>query len=326
LRLAFAGVLALLVAAAVVVAIARYGGPATMAKKTWHAFKANPVAGNSNLNKRLFNFSGNGRVTLWTSAWHDHNANPVLGSGAGTFQEWWYAHRGSDFQVRDAHSLYAETLGEMGPIGLALVVLALVVPLGGAVLARGRPLVPIAAGAYVAYLVHAGVDWDWEMTALTLAALLVGVALVASARNREPRPLGAPSRGVLVAGAVAIAALAFVVLVGNLKLARAQSAAGKGEWAKAASNARSASDWAPWSSGALDTLGNAQRKLGQGAAARASLRQAVAKDPDNSDLWYDLYLATNGAEANRAFVESVRLNPYGFVAKDRRAVFGKGSG
>ena len=267
----------------------------------------------ANLNKRLFSFSGNGRVDLWRAAWHDHDANPVLGSGAGTFQEYWYEHRTSDLQVRDAHSLYAEVLGEMGPIGLALLGLALLVPVAAAVLARGQPLVPVAFGAYVAYLVHAGVDWDWEMTSLTLAALLTAVALVASTRRGEPRPLAVGGRGVLVAVAVAVGAFSFVVLVGNLKLARATDAAAKGDWPKAASEARSAGDWAPWSAQALESLGNAQRKLGERTAAAGSYRKALAKDPRDSDLWYDLYLVTDGATADQAFVRAVRLN-------DRRAV------
>jgi Flp pilus assembly protein TadD len=169
------------------------------------------------------------------------------------------------------------------------------------------------------------VDWDWEMTALTLAALLVGAGLVAAARPDEPRPLGM-RRVPLVAAAVAVAALAFVVLVGNLKLARAHDAAGAKNWAKSAREAKSASDWAPWSSDALRALGIAQLRQGRKAAAVSTLRKAVRKDTHNSDAWYDLYLAASGAEANRAFVEAVHLNPYGFDAKDRRSVFAKGSG
>jgi hypothetical protein len=325
-RIAFSGVLAVVVLAAVVGAFGRYGAPQTMARHAWNSFKAPPTPTQQNLNERLFSFSGNGRVTLWKAAWRDHEANPTLGSGAGTYYEWWYRHRSGEFQVLDAHSLYVETLAELGPIGLALLVLALLVPVAAAVLMRANRLVPLAVGAYVAYLVHAGVDWDWEMTGLTLAAGLVGAGLVAAARPLEARPLGPFRRTAMVAAAVAVAALAFVVLVGNLKLARAHDAAADKNWAKSARDARSASDWAPWSSSALRALGTAQLKLGQNGAALASMREAVRKDPANSDAWYDLYLAARGAEANRAFVDAVRLNPYGFDAKDRRRALGKGSG
>ncbi|HYT50946.1 MAG TPA: hypothetical protein VEL10_01935 [Gaiellaceae bacterium] len=46
----------------------------------------------------------------------------------------------SPAKVRDAHSLYVETLAELGPIGLALLSAALVVPLVAAVRARRHPL------------------------------------------------------------------------------------------------------------------------------------------------------------------------------------------
>src|SRR5205823_175680 len=124
-RIGWAAALGLVVVAALVVVGVRYGGPVKIADRTWNAFKSPTVPTEANLNKRLFSFSGNGRVDLWRAAWHDHDANPMLGSGAGTFQEYWYEHRTSDLQVRDAHSLYAEVLGEMGPIGLALLGLAL---------------------------------------------------------------------------------------------------------------------------------------------------------------------------------------------------------
>jgi O-antigen ligase len=325
-RLGFGGVVAAAIVAALIAVFATYGGPARIAERGWDSFKSAPAPTGQNLNKRLFSFAGNGRVDLWRAAWHDHEAHPTLGSGAGTYQEWWYRHRPYDFQVRDAHSLYAETLAELGPIGLALLGLALLVPIGAALLARRHPLVPAAFGTYLAYLAHAGVDWDWEVTAVTLAALLGGVALVAAARARGPRPLAGVLRAALAALAVAVGALAFVVLVGNLKLARADDATERGDWQRAAARARSAGDWAPWSSEALQALGEAQLKQGQTAAAAATFRRAVRKDPQNSDLWYDLHLAANGRESDHAFAVAVRLNPFGFDAKDRRAVLGRSAG
>ena len=81
-----------------------------------------------------------------------------------------------------------ETLVELGLVGVVL----LAAFLGGAAVAaarvyrsgqRGRTLATgwIAAGAV--FLVHAGVDWDWEMPAVTLIFLaLVGAALAAAER------------------------------------------------------------------------------------------------------------------------------------------------
>lgn len=85
--------------------------------------------------------------------------------------------------MRDARSLYLETLSELGPLGLALLLVALGVPVYVAFRARRHPLVPAAFGAYVAYLLHAGVDWDWEMPAVTLTALFIGASIVVAARS-----------------------------------------------------------------------------------------------------------------------------------------------
>ena len=63
----------------------------------------------------------------------------------------------------DAHSLYLETLAELGLVGLALLVLALAPPL----VAGFRGVEAAATGGYVAFLIHAGLDWDWELPAVT---------------------------------------------------------------------------------------------------------------------------------------------------------------
>ena len=83
----------------------------------------------------------------------------------------------------DAHSLYLETLAELGLVGLGLLVLVLAPPLAGAF--RGASAA--AAGGYVAFLVHAGVDWDWEMPAVTIAGLFCGAALMNNCRAGRTR-------------------------------------------------------------------------------------------------------------------------------------------
>ena len=111
--------------------------------------------------------------------------------------------------VLDAHSLYVETLAELGPFGLGLLVCALGLPILAAVKARHHPLAGVAGGGYTAYLVHAGLDWDWEMPAVTLAGLLCGVALVVAARQGNGQiAIGPRGRVAFALAAVAIAALA----------------------------------------------------------------------------------------------------------------------
>ena len=179
---------------AVIGAFVAVGSPPTLARHAYHSFVSTPTGG-SDLNGRLFTLSNDGRIVLWHAAFADFKAHPVVGSGAGSFGRWWLAHRTSAYFVEDAHNLYVQTLAEGGVIGLALLAALLGVPLVAAVRARRHPLVAPAFGAYVAFLVHAAVDWDWQMPAVTLLALFVGAALVTAARsaNRTRAPYAGPS-------------------------------------------------------------------------------------------------------------------------------------
>jgi O-antigen ligase len=148
------------------------------------------------------------RTDYWRVAWDEFERNAWLGSGSGTFAEYWQ-RAGIAPGGRDAHNLYLETLAELGPVGLLLLVAALAVPLRAAVRARQHPLTAAATGAYVAFLVHAGLDWDWEMPAVTLAGLFCGVALLVAARPRPGGILVGPlGRAALALAVVSIAALA----------------------------------------------------------------------------------------------------------------------
>jgi O-antigen ligase len=122
------------------------------------------------------------RPHYWHIALNDAAAHPLLGSGAGTYSVYWLRNEPAGAFARDAHSLYIESLAELGPLGLSLVIAALGMPL--LVIRRGEGTVlAAAAGAYVAFLVHAGLDWDWEVPAVTLAGLFCGVALLVGKRG-----------------------------------------------------------------------------------------------------------------------------------------------
>ena len=98
------------------------------------------------------------------------DAQPFHGSGAGTYEFVWRERRPTDDIVVDAHSLYVEAMGEMGVVGLLLVV-ATVVGILVAVARRlrgdNRVLYAALLGSVVAWALHAGYDWDWEMPAVT---------------------------------------------------------------------------------------------------------------------------------------------------------------
>ena len=127
------------------------------------------------------------RSAYWRAAISDARAHPLAGSGAGSFDDYWTRHRTVEVGVQDAHSLYLETLAELGLVGFVLLVGALVPPLIAVGETRSDPNVAIAAGAYIAFLLHAGLDWDWEMPTTTLTGLACAAALLAAARPISPR-------------------------------------------------------------------------------------------------------------------------------------------
>ena len=123
------------------------------------------------------------RPAYWKAAAAEASAHPFVGSGAGSFDDFWLDHRTIGAFVQDAHSLYLETAAELGLVGLALLGCTLLVPLSTAITRRRQPLVPVAAAAYLTFLVHAGLDWDWEMPATTLAGLACAAVLIGNARK-----------------------------------------------------------------------------------------------------------------------------------------------
>jgi O-antigen ligase len=141
--------------------------------------------------------AGENRPHYWGVALEDYRDHPGLGSGAGTYGEYWLHHRPVLTFTRTAHSLYLQSLAELGPLGLALVVAALALPLV-ALRRTSEPLVAAAAGGYVAYLVHTGVDWDWELPAVTLVGLVCGGALLLATRGDARRAMSSRARTVLL--------------------------------------------------------------------------------------------------------------------------------
>ena len=148
------------------------------------------------------------RASLWHVAWRDFVAHPVLGSGAGTFAIAWVRSgleplRGG---ALDAHSLYLEMLAELGIVGLLLLLAVVLLPLAGALHLRSR-YGATATGAYVVFVVHAGLDWDWEMPAVVIAGLCCGAAVLVAAGETRSQASGR-LRAVALAGALALGACA----------------------------------------------------------------------------------------------------------------------
>ncbi len=310
-RLVLGSALAVGAAAALLLVFAQAGAPWTLASDAVDSFQRPPASGGADgdLNDRLFTLYGSGRVDLWRVALSTAESEPLLGTGAGTFERYWQRDARWTFKARDAHNLYLETLAELGPIGLAILAAVMLVALAACVAARRRPLVPIAFGAFVAYAVHAGVDWDWELPAVTLAAFIVGSLGLVSVRSGEARRLAKPARLGATVAAAGVAAIAVLGFVGNDALDRAEYALGVGNPSAAIREARIAKQFAPWSPYPLTVRGEALLALGRVGEARAAFRDSIDIDDGYWRAWLGLGVASSGRERRAAIAEAKRLYP-----------------
>ncbi|HKP17407.1 MAG TPA: O-antigen ligase family protein [Gaiellaceae bacterium] len=320
----YGGTLVFLLAAALLVVVGHYGSPVRMVDRAYQAFNTPAPNSQEDLNNRLFNLSSNGRKEHYHTAWQQAAAHPVLGGGAGSYGSYWFQHRRTAAPGRDAHSLYLETFAELGIPGLLFLAVALGVPLAAVRRARSSPLAAAAFGAYAAYLLHAAIDWDWEMPAVTLTALFCGLALLAAARGGgERRPLRPSVRWVGLGATAALAGVALLGLLGNAALSASSQSAHGGHYTRAASQARWARHFAPWSAEPWRKLGEAELSSGQSAAARTSFQSAIDKNPKDWTLWFELAQASSGGARTAALTKATRLNPLSPELKARARVDAK---
>jgi O-Antigen ligase len=138
--------------------------------------------------QRLASVSSN-RYEYWRVGLDTFAEHPLHGTGAGGFRVEWLMERRIHEAVRDAHSLEVEVAAELGLVGL----IALSLLIGGVALAARAALArdpAAAAGATAATLtwfLHASIDWDWQLPAVTLPAIvLAGGLIVIGERSADP--------------------------------------------------------------------------------------------------------------------------------------------
>jgi O-Antigen ligase len=265
----------------------------------WHSFKKLPPSEtSSDPAARLSSLNGN-RYYIWRSALRAFKHHPVDGTGAGTFEFWWSRNGGGEF-IRDAHSLYLEEFAEQGVVGGALI-LAFVIGLA-VVAIRARRLLPEAdigvqgglIAAFGAYLVHAGVDWMWESTTVSVLALLgIGVASAAVAAPRERQPRASARVAFVIVCAVALL-VQLPGLSSTLRTRASQREFERHDNAVALSDATDAIDAEPWAASPYMQRALVEEAQGSLAASRVDLLRAQHREPTN--YRYPLLLSRVEAE------------------------------
>jgi hypothetical protein len=328
----------LLAGATACVVIALLAGTPARISHAWQDFK-NPSAATLHQYsiERFSTASGNGRYDYWKTAINATGGHTLGGSGPGTFQLLWLPRAPYFSYVQNAHSLYFETLTEVGVVGVALLVAFLALVLGAVItlVARSRDEARVrAAGlaaALVAFLVAAGSDWVWQVAALPAAFLLLAGAVLAPQRvSAHTAPVRAvASRWAVRVGGAAVALVCIVATAVPLATATAvrksQAAASSGHGAAALADARTATRLEPGAASPQIQLALVLELQGDVRDALTAAQRATGDEPANWTAW--LVRSRLAAEAGhpRASLAAYRrarsLNPRSplFAQSERRA-------
>jgi hypothetical protein len=290
-----------------------------------------PSLARTYLEAHLLSAGGSGRWQFWSAAADEFDAHPLAGRGAGTFEAWWARHGSLAYFVRDAHSLWLETLGELGIVGFLLAVGAF-----GAVLAAAlarlwhappaqRATIAALLGCVLGFVVGAAIDWMWEMTAVGVVAV-AALGLLAGPAT-APAPTAAAEAGCPPPGgrtrlaarlAVGVLALFLIAVNGRSLLAqrgleRSATAAGGGHTQAAVDDALRARGLAGWSSAPPLQLALVYEQAGNLGAARLWIGRALGINADDWRLWLTASrIQTRQGDvlaARRSYERARRLNP-----------------
>lgn len=314
LAFTIAGLVAVLVAAIAI-------GAPQRASNAWEDFKR-PNSGPGEGHQRLGSVAGESRYQFWSAAVREDRTKPLTGTGSGTFEYWWSRDGTTGETVHDAHSLYLQTLGELGIVGLLLLGSFLLAILGGgavAVVRAGplqRPWLAAALAGCVAFCVTASFDWTWQIPVLPVALLLLASLLVSAGGD----PAGERKAGFrwplrVAFAAVAIAAIvAIAIPLSSSSLVRqSQAEARDGNLASALATAKSAQNAQPDAASPRTQEALLLESAGNLPAAAAAARAATEREETNWRNWLILSRieARRGqaAVAVRAYARAKSLNP-----------------
>jgi O-Antigen ligase len=289
--------------------------------RQFDAFKSDPGVSQSHgteTTNHLLSTSGSGRWQFWSAAVSQFRAHPLNGGGAGSWQAWWLQHDSLKVFSAFAHSLYLETLGELGIVGLLLIGGAVLVALVGAARSAvrlGSGEIAGAAACGTAFFAAAAYDWVWQLAGIAVVGVgMLGFALGALPSSRA-RAWGRSTalRPALALVAVAAIIPQYVVLAAGSHLRNSQDAFDARDAARSRSEALAAKAIEPWAASPYRQLGLVAEAEGRLGVASHWLDEAISRSRRDYTLW--LTAATietkrgRGRAAVRDLHEARRLNP-----------------
>ena len=314
------------VAAAALVIVVGSAGLLGGASEAWDSFKDRD--GTSGADDQILNLSSSGRYQFWESAVEANATDPLKGIGPGTFEMWWAREGTEAGYVRDAHSLFVETLAELGIVGILLITgFSLAVLVIGAVRASRAPpsaraAIAAASGGCAAFVTAALVDWVWEIAVLPIAFFgLAAIAIAAGAASPDARRPGsepAPWRrygDCVILAALSLAALYAIVipLSATSALEDSRAAAAEGDLDTALAEARNAKAIQPYAASLVLQEALVLERLGELQAAVGAAREAVDDEPGHWQAWLVLsrleQRSGDATASEQAYRRARDLNP-----------------
>ena len=263
--------------------------PLDRADRAWQDFKSGypDSFGDSRLTGEL----GTNRYDFWRVGVLILRERPVLGAGADNFGLEYVRNRRTDEEPTYPHSIAIEIPSQTGIVGAALFGVALIAALIAFAKKQrgldsyGRLVAASAIAGFVYWLLHASVDWFWELPVLGAAAFMyLGLAIGTSGRARlaPEREIG-PWVGVL--GVLACAAVALSFTFPWLSAREIDNAVAVWRTDPHAAQVRlaQARKLNPLSDRADEIAGVIAGRTGDVATMRRSFQRAIER---NSENWY----------------------------------------
>jgi hypothetical protein len=265
--------------------------------------------------ERLSDPANNGRLPLWEAAVHIYETQKLRGTGAGTYQQYYFRYRTEAQYVTDTHSLYLQSLAELGLVGFALiliVVLGILAGLASRIRGPDRAVYAALFATALGWAVHQAFDWDWQMPAVTLGVfILAGLAL---ARPRDGRAglSGLPAGRTLVAlGWLVLAVAPLLVSTSYARLRSSGQALELGDCASAKREALSSLSLSARRPQAYAIIGVCDLEQGFAQAAVPAMAQAAALEPESweEQYWLAVAQAAAGIDPHAAIRRALELDP-----------------
>ena len=291
-------------------------------RHAWHEFVDNqePNGGSSHFVGGL----GSYRYDFWRVAARLFVHHPVAGVGSDNFATFYLEQRAGTEEPRYPHSVELRVLEQTGVIGGLLFVLALGMPVVGALRRlrkrdpAGRLVVAAGMSMFAYWFIHGSVDWFWEFPALSVPAL-VGLAI--AARSASPPQVPAPATRRrwtwLAAGVAAVLAAAAAASITFPYLSARDVALADSSWGSdpqsAFADLRTARRLNPLSDQPDLTAGVIHSRRHEWRAMARSLRAATAREPIDWYAHMELAIADiklhRLVDARRELARALALDP-----------------